>query len=262
MTQDTFVEYYEKQSALEQTHENFRRLRDLLIRVHTKASLNRRLRVADIGCGAGTFSRLWAEVGAEVSGIDVNESLIELARERSKSSEQQIDFHVGSAESLPWPSNYFDIVAMPELLEHVPAWRECLYEAARVLRGGGVLYLSTTNRLCPIQQEFALPGYSWYPRWLKEHCVRLATTTRPEWAGHAKFPAVNWFDPYLLGAELDEMGFCALDRFALLAGYSLDARKRAVGKFFARVPPVRFLGHALSRGTIMVGTKRTGGGLV
>jgi 2-polyprenyl-3-methyl-5-hydroxy-6-metoxy-1,4-benzoquinol methylase len=53
-----------------------------------------------------------------------------------------------------------DVCLLPELLEHVADWQSCLNEAARVLRPGGLLYLSTTNVLCPRQQEFNLPLYS------------------------------------------------------------------------------------------------------
>ena len=72
-----------------------------------------------------------------------------------------------------------DVCLLPELLEHVADWQSCLKEAPRVLRSGGLLYLSTTNVLRPRQEEFNLPLYSWYPGPLKRYCERLAMTTRP-----------------------------------------------------------------------------------
>ena len=82
MAQDHFVEYYEKQSAAERTGEHFLRLRDMLVRVHGGGGPALSLRVADIGCGADTCSRIWADVGCQVEGIDVNPALIAIGRER------------------------------------------------------------------------------------------------------------------------------------------------------------------------------------
>jgi len=254
MSSDPFVEYYEAQSASRETVEHFHRLRDLLLRVlgHGRGA---RTLVADIGCGAGTFSRICAEAGCEVHGLDVNPALIEIARQRAGADSNAVEFRVGSADALPWPDSAFDIVVMPELLEHVPNWRACLAQAARILRPGGILYVSTTNRLCPVQQEFDLPAYSWYPGWLKERCLKIAMTTRREWVNHATYPALNWFDPYRLAAEFAKLGLGSLDRFDLLAGYGENPRKRRIGQLATMFRAVRLIGHVLSSGTTMVGRK-------
>lgn len=257
-TPDPFVEYYKGQSEAPATREHFLRLRDLLLKVHGRGDGSGNApRVADIGCGAGTFSRIWAEAGCVVSGVDVNPKLIEIGRARAVAEGGKLDFQVGSAVSLPWPAAQFDIVALPELLEHVHEWHQCLSEAARVLRPGGILFVSTTNRLCPKQQEFDLPLYSWYPGWLKRRCLRLSTTTRREWVSHALYPAEHWFDPYWLGAELRKLGLVPLDRFDLLAGFAEEgSKKRLAGRIAQLLPPLRFLGHVLTPSTLLVGTKR------
>ena len=82
---------------------------------------------------------------------------------------------------------------LPELLEHVADWQSVISEADRVLKPDGVLYLSTTNVLCPKQMEFELPLYSWYPGFVKRKVERLSVTSHPHLANHAKYPAVNWF---------------------------------------------------------------------
>jgi SAM-dependent methyltransferase len=132
---------------------------------------------------------------------------------------------------------------MPEVLEHVADWRSCLSEAVRVLRPGGLLYLSTTNRLCPVQQEFDLPLYSWYPGPLKRRYERLSVTTRPELVNHAKYPAVNWFDFYSLSRASELQGLVCLDRFDVAA---LGAHS-GLGKFVltavTRAMPLRLLAH-------------------
>jgi SAM-dependent methyltransferase len=255
MGSDPFVEYYEKKSVAPAAVAHFVRLRQLLLRVLGAGERTEQIRVLDIGCNAGTFSRIWAGVGCSVGAIDVNADLVAVARQRADAEGVAIDFRTGTAECLPWPDSHFDIVVMPELLEHVVNWRQCLSEAARVLRRGGVLYVSTTNRLCPMQEEFTLPLYSWYPGWLKHRCVQLSLTTHREWVNHAAFPAVTWFDPYWLGMEFRKVGLEPLDRFDLFAAYGENSVKKRVGRLAGSFPPIRFLGHVLSPGTRLAGRK-------
>jgi 2-polyprenyl-6-hydroxyphenyl methylase/3-demethylubiquinone-9 3-methyltransferase len=255
MASDPFVTYYERKSTAPESVAHFVRLRDLLLRVLSCARSPDSIHVADIGCNAGTFSRVWADAGCRVSGIDINASLISTARTRATEDGYTIDFQTGSADSLPWSDSTFDVVVMPELLEHVANWQECLSEAARVLRPGGVLYVSTTNRLCPVQEEFTLPAYSWYPGWLKRRCVKRSLTTHRNWVNFAAYPAVTWFDPYWLGDEFRKRGLAPLDRFALFAAHADSSAKRIIGQIAIRFPPARFLGHVLTSGTRMLGRK-------
>jgi ubiquinone/menaquinone biosynthesis C-methylase UbiE len=252
---DPFVDYYTKQSEAPATTEHFLRLRQMLLKVHGPAPAGKKIRVADIGCGAGTFSRIFAGAGCAVRAVDVNPKLIEVAQTRARAGGVDVDYSVGSAAALPWSGAEFDIVALPELLEHVHDWQSVLSEAARVLSPGGILFVSTTNRLCPVQQEFDLPLYSWYPGWLKKRCLVLSTTTKREWVSHALYPAEHWFDPYWLGAEFRKLGMNPLDRFDLLAMYSEGGLKQWAGKLARAVPPLRFIGHVLSPGTTIVGRK-------
>src|SRR5687767_8471046 len=66
-----------------------------------------RLRICDVGCGEGRFSRMLAERGAVVTGIDPTRSLIQEARSRHPKGE----YLRSSAESLPFAPQTFDIVA-------------------------------------------------------------------------------------------------------------------------------------------------------
>src|SRR3954447_14171012 len=119
---------------------------------------------------------------------------------------------------------------MPELLEHVVEWEKCVAEALRVLRPGGVFYASTTNYLCPVQSEFNLPLYSWYPGRLKRRFERLSVTTRPALANYARYPAVNWFSYYGLARYLRQRGMSCLDRFDLIDRQGTGGARRLVGE--------------------------------
>lgn len=200
----SFVDYYEQQSLNPETVQRFTSVRNkaLSLMASRLGQTPRNLDVADIGCATGTQSQLWAELGHQVHGLDVNAPFIEIARKRASEARLSISFEIGSATDLPYPTASMDVVLIPELLEHVADWRRCLDEAIRVLKPDGLLYLSTTNSLCPVQQEFNLPMYSWYPGFLKRRYEKLAVTTRPDIANYCRYPAVNWFSYYSLAAYL------------------------------------------------------------
>ena len=162
------------------------------------------------------------------------------------------EFHVGSATKLPLADASCDIVLVSELLEHLADWEPCVNEAIRVLRTGGVLYMSTTNRLCPIQQEFALPAYSWYPTALKKHCERLAVTTHGHWVQFTSFPAVHWFTFHQLKEYLRERGVTAMDRFDVMQTSGSKLRAAMVGAIRAS-RLLRLVAHLLTPYTIVVG---------
>jgi ubiquinone/menaquinone biosynthesis C-methylase UbiE len=241
---DPFADYYAEESLSPSTIARFSSTKDAVLRVRRHAGLPcRELLVADIGCGAGTQSMLWGRDGHRVSGIDINETLIGLARKRAAEAELEVCFECASAVKLPWPSESMDVCLLPELLEHVVEWEACLSEAVRILKPDGLLYLSTTNRLCPVQQEFNLPFYSWYPGWLKRRYETLSVTTRPELVHHAKFPAVQWFDFYSLRRTPQLCAFRCLDRFdvAALAEHGMPAR--VILAIIRSLAPLRWLAH-------------------
>ena len=253
-----FYDYYAAESQSPATVARFRGIQAAVLRVASNAGLPEQLEVGDIGCGAGTQARLWAERGHRVRGIDVNAPLIELARQRTQTQQLNIQFELGSATALPWPSASLHVCLVPELLEHVADWQSCLAEACRVLRSGGLLYLSTTNVLCPLQEEFNLPAYSWYPAPLKRYCERLAVTTRPGLANYAKYPAVHWFSFYGLRRFLAPMGFECLDRFDLMDTASKGAQVRHLVSMVRRVPLLRLMAHFATPGTYLIAIKRAG----
>lgn len=251
-----FLAYYEEASLSDATLQRFRTVQDKSLALLAASGRNiAHLRVADIGCGAGTQAILWAELGHSVTALDVNAPLVELARRRAEERGLAVAFRVGTATALPLDDSSVDVCLMPELLEHVVDWQSCLREAARSLDAGGLLYVSTTNALCPIQSEFNLPLYSWYPGFVKRRYERLAVTTRPSLANHARYPAVNWFTFYGLRDFLARLGFDCLDRFDMIDLDSSPLPLRLLVRTARAVPPLRFVGHVLTTGTAIFAIK-------
>jgi len=248
-----FVDYYAQHSLSPETAQRFTLVRDKSLRLLMKLSGGTisELNVADIGCGTGMQAQLWAECGHRVFGLDVNAPLIEIARQRATEAKLAIQFDIGSATELPYADASMDVALLPELLEHVVDWQGCLDEAIRILKPGGLLYLSTTNCLCPVQQEFNLPLYSWYPGFIKRHYEKLAVTTRPEIANYCKYPAVNWFSFYSLAAYLRKHGFHSLDRFDMIETEDKGVIIRFVLSLVKNTPPLRFLGQVLTPGSMV-----------
>lgn len=251
-----FLRYYAEQSLSESTLLRFLDVREKVLRLIALSRPPTRLQIADIGCGAGTQSFLWAQLGHRVFGIDVNEELLKLARERSGPLADNVNFSLGSATNLPWPDESMDVCLASELLEHVPDWESCLNECKRVLKPGGVLYIATTNKLCPRQVEFNLPFYAWYPAPLKRYFEKLAKTTHPELVNYATYPAVNWFSFYSLRKALGADQYDCLDRFDNRLNINNNRLKGIILRIIGAAPPLRFIGHVFTSYTAIMAIKR------
>ncbi len=256
---ESFYEYYKKQSLSPAALQRFAAIAEVVLRVRgTSGSVSPPggLRVLDVGCGAGTQCQFWVDRGHDYLGVDINEPLVRLARERAiESGRGRARFEVSSATLLPYAEASFDICLLPELLEHVADWRACLDEAVRVLRPGGVIYVSTSNRLCPKQQEFNLPAYSWYPGVAKRYFERRAVTDWPAVANYAKYPAVNWFSFYQLRGYFRERGFLSSDRFDVMRLDNKPAWAGLLVKTLRALPPLRLLGHMMTPDTVVVAVR-------
>lgn len=256
---DSFYQYYAEASASESAYQRFIGVRDAILRVlGSRRPLNGPLDIADIGCGAGASSAVWAELGHAVHALDVNGPLLDLGRQRAAAVGHNIDFRLGSATALPWSDESMDVCVALELLEHVSDWQSCLREFTRVVRPGGALLFTTTNRLCPVQSEFNLPLYSWYPAPVKRRYEKLAFSTRPELANYAKYPAVNWFTFYGFRRLLERAGFECLDRFDIIDLEHKGAAARAIVGSVRIAPPLRFLAHVCTPSTVVLAIKRAG----
>jgi 2-polyprenyl-6-hydroxyphenyl methylase/3-demethylubiquinone-9 3-methyltransferase len=104
-------------------------------------------RILDVGCGGGILAEALAQQGAQVTGIDMAELSLKVARLHLHESALEIDYQLSTVEAFAeHNTTQFDIVTCLELLEHVPDPASVITSAARLLKPGGVLFLSTINR--------------------------------------------------------------------------------------------------------------------
>lgn len=97
------------------------------------------LKILDVGTGPGFLALICAEMGNEVTAVDLSENMITKARENAKMRGVSIDLMQGDAEKLQLPDNHFDIVMNKYLLWTLPDPTKALMEWKRVLKDGGMI---------------------------------------------------------------------------------------------------------------------------
>ena len=103
--------------------------------------------VIDVGCGGGLLSEGMAQLGARVTGIDMGEAPLSVARLHQHESGIEVDYQCISAEQMAEQHpGRFDTCTCLEMLEHVPDPASVIQACADLVRPGGDLFFSTINR--------------------------------------------------------------------------------------------------------------------
>ena len=103
--------------------------------------------VLDVGCGGGILSESMAARGARVTGIDMGEAPLAVARLHLKESGEQVDYQRIPVEQLAAQQpGSFDVVTCLEMLEHVPDPASVIDACSRLVKPGGHVFFSTINR--------------------------------------------------------------------------------------------------------------------
>ncbi len=103
--------------------------------------------VLDVGCGGGILSESMAFRGAEVTGIDMAEAALSVAKLHLLESGAKVDYQQTSVETLASKQpSAFDVVTCMEMLEHVPDPSSVIKSCAMLVKPGGDIFFSTLNR--------------------------------------------------------------------------------------------------------------------
>lgn len=104
-------------------------------------------KVLDVGCGGGLLSEAMASRGATVTGIDLSEKALGVARLHLLESGRSVDYRYLSAEELAaQEAGSYDVVTCMEMLEHVPNPASTIASCAALVKPGGHVFFSTINR--------------------------------------------------------------------------------------------------------------------
>jgi 2-polyprenyl-6-hydroxyphenyl methylase/3-demethylubiquinone-9 3-methyltransferase len=125
--------------------------------IDRRANLNGK-QVIDVGCGGGILAESMALQGATVTGIDMGEAPLAVARLHQHESGVNVDYSQSTAEE--YAANHpgqFDVVTCMEMLEHVPEPASVINACAALVKPGGHIFFSTLNRN-PKSFLFAIVG--------------------------------------------------------------------------------------------------------
>jgi len=123
------------------------------------------LKVLDIGCGGGIVAEPLARLGASVTGIDPAEENVAAAKLHAEKSGLAIDYRATTIEAVAEKGEIFDVVVASEVVEHVANLDLFVGCAAKAVKPGGLLVMTTINRTL---KSFALAivGAEYVLRWL------------------------------------------------------------------------------------------------
>lgn len=123
-------------------------------------------RIVDVGCGGGILSEGMAQVGASVTGIDLAEKSLKVARLHGLESGVQVEYQAISVEQLAHEQpGQFDVVTCMEMLEHVPDPAAIIRACGQLAKPQGWVFFSTLNRN-PKSFLFAIIGAEYVLRLL------------------------------------------------------------------------------------------------
>ncbi len=163
-------------------HSEFKPLHDInplrLKQIDDVASL-RGKRVLDVGCGGGILSEAMASQGADVTGIDLVDKALTVAKLHLLESGQRVTYRKEGVESIASTEpEAFDVVTCMEMLEHVPDPQQTVRACAAAVKPGGWVFFSTINRN-PKSYLFAVIGAEYILKLLPKGTHDYAKFIRP-----------------------------------------------------------------------------------
>ena len=136
-------------------------------------------KVLDVGCGGGILAEAMAQRGAQVTGIDMGEAPLAVARLHQLESGVSVEYEQSTAEEFAEQhAGTFDVVTCLEMLEHVPDPGSVIRACTRLLKPGGQVFFSTINRN-PKSFLFAIVGAEYVLRMLPRGTHEFAKFIRP-----------------------------------------------------------------------------------
>ncbi|MCK5718204.1 MAG: bifunctional 2-polyprenyl-6-hydroxyphenol methylase/3-demethylubiquinol 3-O-methyltransferase UbiG [Thiomargarita sp.] len=140
--------------------------------------------ILDVGCGGGILSESMAHAGAHVTGIDMGEAALSVAKLHLYESELTVDYQQITVEQLAeeHPAR-FDVVTCMEMLEHVPDPASIVTACHTLVKPGGHVFYSTLNKN-PKSYLFAIIGAEYILKLLPKGTHDYSKFIRPATLAH------------------------------------------------------------------------------
>jgi ubiquinone/menaquinone biosynthesis C-methylase UbiE len=106
-------------------------------------------RVLDLGCGTGNYSFWLARKGLQVTGVDISDSMLGIAREKAGREDLDINFVKSDIADLPFKNNTFNLIVSVTVFEFLINPEAAVREAWRVLKPGGRLVIGVLGDKSP-----------------------------------------------------------------------------------------------------------------
>lgn len=120
-------------------------------------------KLLDVGSGEGGLVIALNLKSVNAYGIDLGKENIEISNLRAqRNSIHSSLFSISDAARLPFADSTFDIVISNKVLEHIKEQQIAIKEISRVLKGGGIFYLSVPNKWFFIEGHVSM----WFPHWM------------------------------------------------------------------------------------------------
>lgn len=162
-------------------------------------------KVLDVGCGGGFLSNELARQGYMVTGVDISEESLQVARNHDVT--RTVHYESADAYKLPYPDNSFDAVTAMDFLEHVDRPQDVIQEFSRILRPGGLFFFHTFNRN-PVSHLVVIKLLEWFikntpknmhvielfikPKELKEYCRKAGMLVTSMVGIRPELRSIDW----------------------------------------------------------------------
>ena len=123
------------------------------------------LDILDIGCGGGLLSEPMSRLGANVTGIDIVDKNINVAKTHSEEQNLEIDYKIITAEDLALGKKKFDVILNMEVIEHVSDVNLFINSCNKILAPNGIMIFASLNRTL-ISYGLAIIGVEYILGWL------------------------------------------------------------------------------------------------
>ncbi len=166
--------------------------------------------VLDVGCGGGILAEGMAGLGAKVTGIDLADKSLQVAKLHLLESGKQVEYRKVAVEELAAErAGHYDVVTCMEMLEHVPDPASTVRACAALVKPGGHVFFSTLNRN-PKAYLFAVIG--------AEYLLNLLPRGTHD---YTKFLRPSELAQFCRAAGLDVSDLCGMSYNPLSREYSL-----------------------------------------